>query len=249
MRDILHHSVVECCRMLNQVERAPTSLVSSNILYHCINLIKKNVIIHKSDKRKISDKSHTIFHFWKHEVIMIILVAQNWSDLQLRHCVKHNHPGKQKSSHRFLNRNSQQHQSDREWFTRIAYSLLVVLNHPDDDRLKRNVARIKETMIGWCRSVRWVNARAKIMSAERLLRVLIPGVLVIAGVFLGMAVAQKGYTICDVQGCNCTVPAGGWKNVNCFLLDDQVRIVFFVRGFFCLRLEEVLSFRCNYAHI
>ncbi|XP_019768521.2 uncharacterized protein LOC109543313 [Dendroctonus ponderosae] len=58
-------------------------------------------------------------------------------------------------------------------------------------------------------------------SAERLLLVLIPGVLVIAGVFLGMAMAQKGYTICDVQGCNCTVPAGGWKNVNCYLLDDQ----------------------------
>ncbi|CAG9770909.1 unnamed protein product [Ceutorhynchus assimilis] len=54
-------------------------------------------------------------------------------------------------------------------------------------------------------------------SAERLLLVLIPGTVV----FFGLVLGQKGYTICDVQGCNCTVPAGGWKNVNCYLLDDQ----------------------------
>lgn len=63
-------------------------------------------------------------------------------------------------------------------------------------------------------------------SVERLLLVLIPATVVIVSALLGLVVAQKGYTICDVQGCNCTVPAGRWKNVNCNLLDDQVRFIY-----------------------
>ncbi|XP_066138848.1 uncharacterized protein be isoform X1 [Euwallacea fornicatus] len=55
-------------------------------------------------------------------------------------------------------------------------------------------------------------------SAERFwLLVLVP-----TTVALGLVVAQTGgYTICDVPGCNCTIPAGGWKNVNCYLEEDQ----------------------------
>lgn len=57
-------------------------------------------------------------------------------------------------------------------------------------------------------------------SAQRFLLVPILGVAVLSALS-GLVYGQKGYTICDVQGCNCTVPAGGWKNVNCNLLDDQ----------------------------
>lgn len=45
-------------------------------------------------------------------------------------------------------------------------------------------------------------------------------VVVLVDALLGLATAGD-FTICDVQGCNCTIPAGGWKNVNCFLMDDQ----------------------------
>ncbi|XP_030753314.1 uncharacterized protein LOC115880274 isoform X1 [Sitophilus oryzae] len=49
--------------------------------------------------------------------------------------------------------------------------------------------------------------------------------VVLGGVVLcalvDLVLGQKGYTICDAQGCNCTLLAGGWKNVNCHLLDDQ----------------------------
>ncbi|XP_060535523.1 uncharacterized protein LOC132707628 [Cylas formicarius] len=43
----------------------------------------------------------------------------------------------------------------------------------------------------------------------------------VLAVFGLSAATRKGYTLCDVPGCNCTVPAGSWKNVNCNLHDDQ----------------------------
>lgn len=58
--------------------------------------------------------------------------------------------------------------------------------------------------------------------ADKSWLVLILGtVVVLVDALLGLAMAGD-FTICDVQGCNCTIPAGGWKNVNCFLMDDQV---------------------------
>ncbi|KAL1517026.1 hypothetical protein ABEB36_000846 [Hypothenemus hampei] len=58
-------------------------------------------------------------------------------------------------------------------------------------------------------------------SVEKLLHFLIPSAVVVVHALLGLVAAQKGYNICDVQECNCTVPAGAWKNVNCTLSYNQ----------------------------
>lgn len=71
----------------------------------------------------------------------------------------------------------------------------------------------------WCRMKYYL---VTMKGADKSWLVLILGtVVVLVDALLGLAMAGD-FTICDVQGCNCTIPAGGWKNVNCFLMDDQV---------------------------
>lgn len=36
------------------------------------------------------------------------------------------------------------------------------------------------------------------------------------------AAAQRGFTACDIQGCNCTVKAASWKVINCSLHENEV---------------------------
>lgn len=36
------------------------------------------------------------------------------------------------------------------------------------------------------------------------------------------AATQRGFTACDIQGCNCTVKAASWKVINCSLHENKV---------------------------
>ncbi|KAG5884568.1 hypothetical protein JTB14_006594 [Gonioctena quinquepunctata] len=45
--------------------------------------------------------------------------------------------------------------------------------------------------------------------------------MIFGAVFFGSTRAQRGFTVCDVQGCNCTLTTATWKIVNCSLQNEQ----------------------------
>lgn len=39
---------------------------------------------------------------------------------------------------------------------------------------------------------------------------------------ISLTAVQRGFTVCDIQGCNCTVKAASWKVINCSLHGNKV---------------------------
>lgn len=41
-------------------------------------------------------------------------------------------------------------------------------------------------------------------------------------------IAQKGYSVCEIPGCNCTVKVNPWKSVNCNLNDVEASFLILI---------------------
>lgn len=58
--------------------------------------------------------------------------------------------------------------------------------------------------------------------------------------FLQMYNATRGFTVCDIEGCNCTIKAASWKIINCSLHESKVGIEKFTK--YCGKLNLLIFF-------